>query len=90
MADVLPFENLSPDPDNALFADGLTEELIAAPSKVRALRVISRTSGHAISWGMSHYRFLAEHNRFLAPLRGNPRFEGLLDRAREKQRAFEA
>ena len=41
---VLPFENLSPDPDNAYFAGGIHEEILTQLAKIRDLNVIARTS----------------------------------------------
>ena len=44
---VLPFLNMSTDPENEYFSDGLAEELINALTKVRDLRVVARTSSFA-------------------------------------------
>src|SRR5438128_6405609 len=41
---VLPFENLSQDPENAYFADGVQDEILTDLDKVADLKVISRTS----------------------------------------------
>jgi TolB-like protein/Flp pilus assembly protein TadD len=44
---VLPFVNMSADPDNEFFSDGITEELLNALTKVEGLQVTSRTSAFA-------------------------------------------
>src|SRR4029450_4893844 len=41
---VLPFDNLSRDPDNAYFAEGIQEEILTRLAKIAGLKVISRTS----------------------------------------------
>jgi adenylate cyclase len=44
---VLAFVNMSNDPDNEFFSDGIAEEIINALTKVKALRVAARTSSFA-------------------------------------------
>jgi TolB-like protein/Tfp pilus assembly protein PilF len=41
---ILPFENLSRDPDNAFFADGVQDEILTHLAKIADLKVISRSS----------------------------------------------
>jgi TolB-like protein len=44
---VLPFANISADPENEYFCDGLAEELLNALAKVEGLKVAARTSAFA-------------------------------------------
>ena len=44
---VMPFENLSPDPNQGYFADGTTEEITTALAKIADLRVVARESAFA-------------------------------------------
>ncbi len=44
---VLPFVNMSNDPDNDFFSDGITEEILNALSKIEEIKVTSRTSSFA-------------------------------------------
>lgn len=57
---VLPFENLSPDPDQAFFADGLAEDLISRLSQWRAFPVIARNSSFQYRGGEVDLRRVSE------------------------------
>jgi serine/threonine-protein kinase len=73
---VLPFANLSPDPDNAYFADGMTDELINALAKVRGLHVVSRTSVFAFKGQQQDVRAIGGRLGVRAVLEGSVRRAG--------------
>lgn len=56
---VLPFANLSNDPENEFFSDGVTEELLNALTSVEGLRVTSRTSTFALKGSKEDIRDIA-------------------------------
>jgi TolB-like protein/Tfp pilus assembly protein PilF/class 3 adenylate cyclase len=57
---VLPFENLSHDPDNAYFAEGMQDEILARLSKIADLKVISRTSAQKYKSAPDNLREIAK------------------------------
>jgi TolB-like protein/Flp pilus assembly protein TadD len=77
---VLPFENLSRDPDNAYFAEGVQDEILTRLAKVADLKVISRTS-------TQHFKSAPENLRDIAKQLGVTNIlEGSVQKAADQVR----
>jgi TolB-like protein len=73
---VLYFDNMSGDPDQEYFSDGITEEIIARLSKVEGIRVISRTSTHVYKGKPINLKTIAKELNVSAILEGSFRKSG--------------
>ena len=73
---VLPFVNMSPDPENEFFGDGMTEELINALTRVEGLQVASRTSAFACKGKNLDVQEIAYRLKVGAVLEGSVRRSG--------------
>lgn len=73
---VLPFRNMSSDPENEFFSDGLAEELLSALSKLQGLRVASRTSSFVFRGKNDDVRRIGEALSVRTVLEGSVRKAG--------------
>jgi serine/threonine protein kinase/tetratricopeptide (TPR) repeat protein len=73
---VLPFVNMSADPENEYFTDGVAEEIINALSKVQALHVAARTSAFAFKGKNQDIRKVGEQLGVTTVLEGSVRKAG--------------
>ena len=73
---VLPFMNLSSDPENEYFSDGITEEILNALVKVSDLKVASRTSSFAFKGHQGDVQEIAEKLKVATVLEGSVRKAG--------------
>lgn len=73
---VLPFSNMSPDPENEFFADGITEEIINALTQIEDLRVAARTSAFSFKNKHLDLRIVGERLNVKTVLEGSVRKAG--------------
>src|SRR6185503_3249491 len=73
---VMPFVNMSADPENEYFSDGITEELLNAFTKVDGLQVTSRTSAFAFKGKNTDIREIAMQLNVDRVLEGSVRKAG--------------
>jgi TolB-like protein len=77
---VLPFVNMSPDPDNEFFADGISEELLNILARIPGLKVASRTSAFSFKGSTTPIPAIATTLQVGHVLEGSVRKQG--DRVR--------
>ena len=73
---VLPFVNMSADPENEYFCDGLAEELINALTKIEKLRVLARTSSFSFKGKRADVREIGQRLNVSTVLEGSVRKAG--------------
>ena len=73
---VLPFNNMSSDPEGDFFADGIAEEIINALSKIKALKVSSRTSSFTFKGKNEDIREIGRRLQVSTILEGSVRKAG--------------
>ncbi len=73
---VLPFTNMSADPENEFFGDGIAEEVTNALTKVQALKVASRTSAFAYKGNEQDIRRVGKDLGVATVLEGSVRMAG--------------
>ncbi|HET9948120.1 MAG TPA: adenylate/guanylate cyclase domain-containing protein [Longimicrobiales bacterium] len=73
---VLPFLNMSTDPDNEFFSDGITEEIINALTRVNGLKVTARTSSFAFKGRNEDVRAIARQLAVTHVVEGSVRRAG--------------
>jgi serine/threonine protein kinase/tetratricopeptide (TPR) repeat protein len=73
---VLPFANLSMDPENEFFADGITEEIINVLGRIEHLHVAARTSAFSFKGKHANLRVVGERLNVRTVLEGSVRRAG--------------